>query len=81
MTTNAINALYELAGCADAAIASRAQLALQLTESVNKGDISPDEYQELCRDLVRMDTLDRESNSLEFKTVLVTAIWTVAQLR
>ena len=75
-----IDALYQLAGANDPAIARRAQYALQLTESVNKGDISADEYQELCRDLVRMDTLDRECNSVEFKTALVTAVWAVAQL-
>jgi len=75
-----INALYELAGANDVAIASRARYALEITESVNRGDISPDEYQELCRDLVRMDTLDRECNSVEFKTALVTAVWAVAQL-
>ena len=75
-----INALYTLAGCNDAAIARRAQLALQLTESANRGDISIDEYQELCRDLIRMDTLNQECNSNEFKTSLVTAIWAVAQL-
>jgi hypothetical protein len=75
-----INALYELAGCNDEAIARRAQFALQITESVNKGDISPEEYQELCRDMCRMDTLDRECNSVEFKTALVTAVWAVAQL-
>ena len=75
-----INALYELAGCGDAAIAKRAQFALQITESVNRGDISADEYQELCRDLVRMDALDRECASVEFKTALVTAVWAVAQL-
>ena len=75
-----INALYELAGCNDPAIAKRAQFALQLTEAVNKGDVSPEEYQELCRDMCRMDALDRECNSVEFKTALVTAVWAVAQL-
>lgn len=80
MSTEAINKLYELAGCDDPAIARRAQYALQLTESVNKGEITADEYQELCRDLVRMDTLDRESNSVEFKTVLMTAVWVAAKL-
>jgi polyhydroxyalkanoate synthesis regulator phasin len=80
MSAEAINKLYELAGCNDAAIAGRAQQVLQLTEAVNKGDITPDEYQELCRDLVRMDTLDRECNNVEFKTVLFTAVWVVAQL-
>jgi len=75
-----IDALYSLSGCGDAAIAKRAQYALQITEAANRGDIDPSEYQELCRDLVRMDTLDHESNSLEFKTALVTAVWAVAQL-
>ena len=75
-----INTLYELAGANDPAIARRAQLALQLTESVNRGDITADEYQELCRDMCRMEVLDRECNNVEFKTALVTAVWAVAQL-
>jgi hypothetical protein len=75
-----INALYELAGVNDAAIAKRAQFALQITEGVNKGDITPEEYQELCRDMCRMEALDRECDSLELKTALVTAVWAVAQL-
>lgn len=75
-----ITQLYQLATVSDSAISGRAQLALQLTESVNRGDISADEYQELCRDLSRIDTLDRESANLELKTALVTAVWAVAQL-
>jgi hypothetical protein len=76
-----INTLYELAGVSDSAIAKRAQYALQLTESVNRGEITSDEYQELCRDLARMSTLDRECTDLELKTALVTAVYAVAQLR
>lgn len=76
-----ITQLYQLATVSDSAISGRAQLALQLTESANRGDISADEYQELCRDLSRIDTLDRESANLELKTALVTAVWAVAQLR
>jgi hypothetical protein len=75
-----IDALYSLSGCNDQAIAKRAQFALQITESHNRGDISTDEYQELCRDMCRMDALDHECNSVEFKTALVTAVWAVAQL-
>lgn len=75
-----INALYELAGCTDPAIAKRAQLVLQLTENVNRGEITADEYQELCRDMCRMQVLDRECASVELKTALVTAVFTVAQL-
>lgn len=75
-----INALYELAGCTDPAIAKRAQLVLQLTENVNRGEITADEYQELCSDMCRMQVLDRECASVELKTALVTAVFTVAQL-
>jgi hypothetical protein len=65
----------------DPAVSNRAQQALHLTDLLNRGEISPDEYQELCRDLSRMDQLDRECSSIEMKTLLVTAIWAVAQLR
>jgi hypothetical protein len=75
-----IDTLYALAACTDAAIAKRAVVALQITESHNRGDISTDEYQELCRDMCRMDALDHECTSVEFKTALVTAVFTVAQL-
>lgn len=75
-----IHALYHLARCEDTAIAGRAQAALQLTESVNRGDITRDEYQELCRDLVRMAQLDRECSAITVKTALVHAIYLVAQL-
>lgn len=61
-------------------IGERAQMALMLTEQCNRGDITPDEYQELMRDLARLDEVTENATSIEHKTMLVTAIYAVAQL-
>lgn len=61
-------------------IAERARFALQLTEQMNKGEISPSEYQELMLDLTRLDEVSDQASSIETKTMLVTAIYAVAQL-
>jgi hypothetical protein len=75
-----IQTLQELATHSDPAVNARARYVLELTEAVNTGKISPDEYQELCRDVARMDALDRECADLELKTALVMAVYAVAQL-
>lgn len=75
-----IEQLQNLCGCPDPAISSRAQMALQITEAFQAGGISRDEYQELMKDLVRTDRLNSECSDLETKTMLVTAIYAVAQI-
>jgi hypothetical protein len=60
--------------------AHRAQYALQIVEAVNAGEMTPDEGQELMRDLVRMDRLDSESSNMALKTALVTAVFLAANL-
>jgi hypothetical protein len=75
-----IDRLSQLATSPDPAISARAQYVLQLTEAVNTQQITAGEYQELCRDVTRMDTLDRECADLELKTALVMAVYAVAQL-
>lgn len=72
--------LQWLAENGEPAVQSRAREVLALTEAVNQGRITADEYQELCRDLARMDQLDRECSNIEMKTLLVTAVWAVARL-
>ncbi len=64
----------------DGPVAERARLALQLTEQFNKGEIDGSEYQDLMRDLTRLDEVSDQSASIETKTMLVTAIYAVAQL-
>jgi len=61
-------------------IAERASIALAITEQHGAGQISDSEYQELMRDLGRLDNVQLESAELEAKTLLVTAIWAVAKL-
>ena len=75
-----INDLFALAQ-QGGPIGERAQMALLITEQHNKGEISTDEYQELMRDLSRLDEVSDQASSIEVKTLLVTAIWAVAQLR
>ena len=75
-----IDLLHSLAGNPDPASNARARYVLVLTEAVNTQQITAGEYQELCRDVARMDTLDRECADLELKTALVMAVYAVAQL-
>ena len=75
-----IETLRTLTENKDPAISARARYVLELTEAVNTNQISAAEYQELCRDVARMDTLDRECADLELKTALVMAVYAVAQL-
>jgi hypothetical protein len=72
--------LYMLAQ-GEGQVADRARFALQITEQHGAGQISDDEYRELMQDLARLDEVQLNSAELEAKTILVTAIWAVAQLR
>lgn len=74
-----IDDLFALAG-QEGPVAERARFALQLTEQYNKGEIDAGEYQELMMDLTRLDEVSDQSASIEHKTMLVTAIYAVAQL-
>ena len=76
-----IEMLRTLTANTDPAINARARYVLELTEAVNTNQISAEEYQDLCRDVARMDALDRECADLELKTALVMAVYAVAQLR
>jgi hypothetical protein len=60
--------------------AQRAQMALQMAEAFHNGGLDQDEYRELMLDLVRMDRLDSEADDIETKTMLVTAVYAVAQI-
>ena len=66
-----IEQLKEIATCGHDWAEERAQTALQLTEDLNAGNISADEYRELMEDLVRTDRLDAEASNVEIKSALV----------
>ena len=75
-----IEQLRALAGSGRPWAAQRAQYALMITEQYQGGGLSAGEYKELMQDLVRMDKLDAEADDLETKTMLVNAIYAVAQV-
>jgi hypothetical protein len=55
-------------------------MALLMKSQLDSGELSLDEYQELVNDLLRTDTLDRESDSIETRALLVSALTIVAKL-
>jgi hypothetical protein len=55
-------------------------MALAITEQYQGGGLDRSEYLELMEDLVRSDRLNAEADSIEIKTMLVSAVYAVAQL-
>lgn len=54
--------------------AKRAQIAIKLTEDLNSGELSADEYKELINDLKNTDQLNLQAEELEIKIKLESAI-------
>jgi phage tail tape-measure protein len=75
-----VSDLYQLAQSDKPWVAQRAQMALQLQEQYAQGNMSTDEYKELLEDLVRTDVLDSEADDMHTKTMLVYAIYGLAQV-
>jgi hypothetical protein len=75
-----IEQLQALSQCGRPWAAQRADMALQMCAAAQNGDLSESEFKELMADLVRMDKLDSEADDLETKTMLVTAVYAIAQL-
>jgi hypothetical protein len=76
-----VQQLYHMAGDdSHPWAASRAAMAVALFEQYQGGGLDSSEYQELMQDLVRSDRLDAEADDLDTKTMLVTAVFAVAQV-
>jgi polyhydroxyalkanoate synthesis regulator phasin len=75
--------MQELLHCANSEkgwAAERAQVALQIAEALQQGQINPSEAKELLEDLVRTDKLDAEADDIQLKTMLVTGIYAIIQV-
>ena len=72
--------LQQLAQTGPGWAAERAQMAMAITEQYQGGGLDRSEYLELMEDLVRSDRLNAEADSIEIKTMLVTAVYAVAQV-
>ncbi len=75
-----IEHLQALTQCGRPWAAQRAETALQICQAAQNGDINESEFKELMADLVRSDKLDGEADDIQTKTMLVTAVYAVAQL-
>ena len=60
--------------------AKRAQMALEIQEQLNAGNLSQDEARELLEDLIRTDALDKEADDIQTKAMLIAAVTTIAKL-
>lgn len=60
--------------------AERAAMALAIAEQYQGGGLDLSEYQELMLDLTRLDNIQLQAEDIELKTMLVTAIYAVAQV-
>lgn len=76
-----MKALRELANCNRPWAAERAQIALDLAEQYENDELSADEFKELLEDLVRTDRLDDEADDIEVKTLLITGVYALIQMR
>ncbi len=63
--------LLQLAGCGLPWAEQRAQMALQIGEALQNGQISKDEARALLEDLVNTDKLNEEATNAEARQMLV----------
>ena len=58
----------------------RAQMALEITEALQRKEISQSEYQALMADLIQSDKLNAEADDMDVKNLLVSCIMIGARL-
>lgn len=58
----------------------RAEMALQIVNQRQTGQISGDEARELLEDLVRTDRLEAEADDIAMKTLLVNVVYGLTQI-
>ena len=65
------DSLFQLAGCGLPWAEQRAQMALQIAEALQNGQISKDEARALLEDLVNTDKLNEEATNAEARSMLI----------
>lgn len=65
------NVLHDVVSSGHAWAAERAQMALQVAEAVQNGQMSSDEAKEILADLIRTDKLDQEATDQQIRAALV----------
>lgn len=75
-----VEQLQLLASCGRPWAEQRAEMALAITEALNRQELSDSEYQALMADLINSDRLDAEADDMEVKNLLVSCIMIGAKL-
>ena len=58
----------------------RAQIALAMTEALERGELGQAEYQELMQDLIRSDVLNAQADDQDLKNLLISCVMIGAKL-
>ena len=69
-----------LSSCGRPWAEQRAQMALEITEALQRKEISESEYQALMADLIQSDKLNAEADDMDVKNLLVSCIMIGAKL-
>lgn len=72
--------LLQLAGCGLPWAEQRAQMALQIAEAVQQGQMSKDEASALLQDLINTDQLNEEATNAEARAMLVFGVTQIVQM-
>jgi hypothetical protein len=72
--------LQEMIGCGHGWAEERAQMALDIIQQRNSGELSPAEAAELLEDLVAADKLEAVADNIQVKAALISAISIAAKL-
>ena len=72
--------LLHLSGCGLPWAEQRAQMALQIAQAIQQGQISRDEALALLEDLANTDKLNEEATNAEARAMLVFGITQVAKM-
>jgi hypothetical protein len=75
-----IEQLQFLSSCGRPWAEQRAQMALEITQAFQSGDIAESEYQALMADLINSDRLNSEADDMDVKNMLVSCIMIGAKL-
>jgi hypothetical protein len=75
-----IDELQFLSTCGRPWAEQRAQMALEITQAYQGGDIAESEYQALMADLINSDRLNAEADDMDVKNMLVSCIMIGAKL-
>ena len=75
-----IDQLQFLSSCGRPWAEQRAQMALEITEALQRKEISESEYQALMADLIQSDKLNTEADDMDVKNLLVSCIMIGAKL-